>query len=81
MGVRAYSNRGHSADEIRIGNIGKNPLDSQCGWALGRIVHGGYIKRKMTALVQLLLTANMHARDCMAFFLYLTQHLTKLRPA
>ena len=35
MGVRAYHDRGHSADEIRIDNIGKNPLDRQCGRAMG----------------------------------------------
>jgi hypothetical protein len=57
MAVRTYNDGRHSADEIRIGNIGKNPLDSQCGWALGRIVHSDYIKRKLTARFQLLLTA------------------------
>ena len=33
--VRAYHDRGHSADEIRINNIGQNPFDRQFGRGMG----------------------------------------------
>ena len=58
MGGRAYHDRGHSAYEIRIDNIGKNPLDRQLGRQVGgRLVHSDYIKRKVIAQIQFLLTA------------------------